>query len=311
MVNKINLSRLFLSKIKFIFLILILSILVALSTQNHKISFDNKIKAPPTPSKPPITSSDVLASYSTPFLNGLITNEYAYYNQQDSTSKLSQNWQMTSGSLFARNGYYWTGNSDSCDAPNANSTNCNNSEVFRLNSTRQFAGNINVSLSLIQNKDIHNTNCNDDDSCWHGTHIWLRYLSQYNLYYVSVNRADGQVVIKRKVPCGDDNSGTYFVLGDYLKHDFKSSTWNSYSTTIQTNSDGSVTIKLFDNSISKVNPIDTATDRGGTNPNWSTSCKVSGKYSSTLYPPITQTGSIGLRGDYSNFEFTNLVVSKF
>jgi hypothetical protein len=29
---------------------------------------------------------------------------------------------------------------------------------------------------------------------------------------VSINRADNQVVIKRKVPCGPDNQGTYFVF---------------------------------------------------------------------------------------------------
>ena len=216
---------------------------------------------------------------------------------------------MTSGSLFARGGSYWTGNPDSCD-PDPKSASCTNSNVFRLNSKQLYAGNIRVSLALMQLGSIHNSSCNNNDTCWHGTHVWLRYQNEYNLYYASVNRADGQVVIKRKVPCGSDNSGTYFVLSSYVPHDFRPDAWNHYQVSIQTNSDQSVTIKLYDTDTSTSTPVATGTDRGGTNPNWSPSCSTSGHYPSAKYTPITTPGGIGLRGDYASFLFRDIVVSR-
>lgn len=239
--------------------------------------------------------------------NGLITNEYAYWNKGESGTKTSPNWEMTSGSLFRQNGIAWTGTPDSCD-PNANSSNCTNSDTFRLNTTQKFGGDIRVSLSLRQNKDIHSSNCSSGDTCWHGTHIWLRYQSQYDLYYASVNRADGQVVLKRKVPCGDDNSGTYFVLGS-AKYDWKASQWGHYSATVENNSDGSVTIKVYDDDKSTTVPIVTGVDKGGTNPNWSSGCSTPGKYSSSKYPPITAAGAVGVRGDYADFNFDDFTVT--
>lgn len=107
---------------------------------------------------------------------------------------------MTSGSLFANGGLAWTGNPDSCSKASLIGTpSCTNSNVFRLNSKSAYSGNLKISLDLYQNKDFHG-----DPDAWHGVHIWLRYQSQYNLYYASINRADGNVVIKRKVPCGSD-----------------------------------------------------------------------------------------------------------
>jgi len=264
---------------------------------------------PPTTGEPaPIT----LAAYTPPPMDGLITNEFAYWNPHDPLAKKSSDWQMTSGSLFAKSGTFWTGVPDSCyndqANPNPHSGNCTDSDVFRLNTAKKFSGDIGVSLRLKQLDEIHNTACNNGDTCWYGTHIWLRYQSEFNLYYVSVNRADGDVVIKRKVPCGTDNSGTYFVLGKYVKHDFKTGSWNTYTATAQTNHDGSVTIKLYDDNYSTATPIDTGTDHGGTNPHWSASCKTPGRYTSATYQPITATGAVGIRGDYAEFEFTNFKV---
>jgi hypothetical protein len=216
---------------------------------------------------------------------------------------------MTSGSLFARGGSFWTGNPDACD-PGPKSATCTNSDVFRLDSKQTFAGDIRVSLALMQLGDIHNPSCNDSDSCWHGTHVWLRYQNEYNLYYASVNRADGQVTIKRKVPCGNDNSGTYFVLGSYVPHDFHTGGWNHYQVTIQTNGDQSVTIKLYDTDASTTTPVTTGTDRGGHNANWNAGCSVPGHYASADYSPITAAGGIGIRGDYANFVFRDLMVSR-
>lgn len=219
---------------------------------------------------------------------------------------------MTSGSLFTHQGAFWTGLPDSCsNGPNALSTNCTDSNVFRLNTVKKFTGNIALSLSLRQNTNIHKTACNKNDTCWYGTHLWLRYQNQFDLYYASINRADGTVVIKRKVPCGPSDSGTYFVLGQYVKHDFKVGVWNDYTATVQTNSDGSVTIRLYDDRYSTNKPIVVGTDRGGINPNWSTSCTTPGRYASAVYKPITAGGYVGVRGDYANFAFKDFQVATF
>jgi hypothetical protein len=251
------------------------------------------------------------AVYATPVRDGLVTNEFAYWNPDNEKAKRSADWQMTSGSLFARSGVYWTGIPDSCRGqghPNASSTNCTGSDVFRLNTVRKFGGDIRVSLKLLQLRDLHNPSCDSDDSCWHGTHLWLRYRNQYDLYYASLNRADGKIVIKRKVPCGPDNRGTYFVLGDYVPHPFRAGGWNDYAVTISNRRD-SVLIKLFDENVSRTRPVDVAFDRGGTNPNWSKGCTTPGRYSSSSYPPLTGAGAVGIRGDYAEFEFSDFRVS--
>lgn len=260
------------------------------------------------PKAPP--SSQVVATYVPSIADGLITNEYVFYNADDPAAPRSADWAMTSGSLFAKGGNFWTGHPDSCD-PNATSRTCTDSNVFRLNTRRSFGGNIKVSLALKQDAVIANSGCDAKDTCWHGTHVWLRYQSEFNLYYVSINRADGNVVIKRKVPCGDDNSGTYFVLGQYEPDSFRVGDWNRYATTIQTNRDQSVTIKLYDEAKSATRPVAEGTDKGGTNPNWSRACSTSGKYPSSHYAPITATGAVGVRGDFANFEFKNFSVSTF
>lgn len=271
-----------------------------------------------SPTSKPITQKSIVPTSKAPSnqkifsagsIDGLLTNEFAFYNKSDPGAVVSMDWDMTSGSLFSKSGAFWTGVPDTCDTPNAKSRNCTNSDVFRANSKQIFGGTTNVSLSILQLSDPHNSGCNNDDTCWHGTHIWLRYQNQFNLYYASINRADGQMVIKRKVPCGNDNSGTYFVLGTYVKHNYKAGNWNKYTARIQNNSDNSVTILIFDPSVSTTKPVVQGVDKGGTNPNWSTTCNVAGKYPTAQYSPISAAGSIGVRGDYANFEFKDLTVN--
>ena len=244
-----------------------------------------------------------------PARDGLLTNEYAFWNPGDARAVVSGDWDMTSGSLFGRGGAFWTGRPDDCE-PDSRSAVCTDSDVFRLNTKQKFSGNLRVSLALMQLENIRNSNCNDNDTCWHGTHVWLRYQNEFNLYYASINRADGHAVIKRKVPCGTDNDGTYFVLGSYVPHTFRTNAWSYYQVTIQTNLDRSVTIKLYDTAVSTTKPVTTGTDRGGTNPKWSSSCSTPGRYNSAKYTPITQAGAVGIRGDYANFVFRDFSVSK-
>ncbi|HVG37775.1 MAG TPA: hypothetical protein VM870_00725 [Pyrinomonadaceae bacterium] len=237
--------------------------------------------------------------------DGLITNEYAHWNSDGINSP---DWDMTSGSLFRQSNTGWSGVPDTCAQPDKFSSSCTDSDVFRLNTFRTFAGNVRVSLALKNNSDIHDSNCNASDTCWHGVHIWGRYRTQYDLYYVSVNRADNQVVIKRKVPCGTDNQGTYFVLAQ-AAHAWTAGTWQHFSMVIQTNGNGSVTLKVYDDDTGAL--ITQGTDSGGTNPNWSAGCATQGHYSTAQYPPINAAGAVGVRGDFDDFNFDNFTVTAF
>ena len=141
--------------------------------------------------------------------------------------------------------------------------------------------------------------------------VWVRHLSQYDLYAVSLNRADNKVVIKRKVPCGNENDGFYKDLASPVTHAWLMGPWQHYSLTIQTNSNGSVTIKVYDDDIDPNTPFLQATDAGGTNPSWTSGCVTPGKYPTAQYLPITAAGSVGIRGDFDNFNFDDFRISSF
>ena len=217
--------------------------------------------------------------------DGLITNEYAFWNPSDSASVKSPIWEMDSGSFFASGGAGWTGVPDDV-SPNAKSTNGNNSAIFRLNTKEADFGDVSVSFSVL-NQGL-STSPSTPAVDWDGLHIWLRYQSEYNLYYASINRRDNTVVIKKKIPGGPSNGGTYYELSNYVPHAVPYNTWQQVTASVKTNSNGSVTINLYDGSTLLV----TATDNG----------TIGG-------PPITGLGRVGIRGDNANLKFKNFVVT--
>lgn len=253
-----------------------------------------------------VSSSNTLFLDSFTGADGLITNEYAHWN---SDGILSPDWDMTSGTLFRQANAGWTGLPDSTDAPNKFSSAGTSSNVFRLTTLRSFAGNIKVSLAL-KNNNAHNPDCGANGTCWHGVHIWLRHQTQYDIYYVSVNRADNKVVIKRKVPCGPSNDGFYKELAQVTRA-WTAGTWQHFSATVQTNGDGSVTIKVYDDDSNPNAPFLEATDAGGANTSWTAGCVTPGSYPTSQYPPITAAGSVGVRGDFVNFSVDDFKVSSF
>ena len=261
---------------------------------------------PPTPVPTPVRpGSPTLARYPPPAGDRLVTNEYATYSGGRAASRI---WVANSGSLFTRDGAYWTGVPDSC-APDEASAECTDSNVFRLNSRQGFTGGIAVSVAVRQNGELSNPGCEPVDTCWHGVHIWLRYHTEYDLYYVSVQRADGNVVIKRKVPCGDANDGTYVDLSELRPHPVRPGQWQHYTVTVSDADDGSVVLALYDDDVRPGQPVLTGVDRGGSNPNWTKACNTPGRYSSAAYPPL-RSGSIGVRGDYSDFSFSEVTVRR-
>jgi hypothetical protein len=209
---------------------------------------------------------------------GLVTNEFAYFNPDYAGAQLSTDWTVTSGSLFARGGAGWTGVPDG-KAPDAASQAGTDSAVFRLRSRLADFGDVSVSfdLKLLRLVTTARTPAQDYD----GVHVWLHYQNPNALYYVSVSRRDGRIVVGKKV------DGRYTKLSVRDGHPFTPSRWHHVETTIVDENDG-VTIRLLLNG----KLVERVSDNG-----------KGGQV-------ITAPGQIGLRGDNAEFEFRHLTVRR-
>jgi hypothetical protein len=235
-----------------------------------------------------VTLTDEVSSLFQPDFSqaGLVTNEFAYWNPGSPLRVSSPDWEMTSGSLFARNGNGYSGTIDA-GAPDAKSEINTGSAIFRLN-TRDFTfGDVRVSMKLNVTRFGSTTRTPAVD--WDGVHIFLRYQSQYSLYYASVARRDGHVVIKKKCPGGPSNNGTYYTLAgsEVSRQALPLRSWQDVGATIRTNSAGNVTITLLrDGEV-----VSTGTDAG-------VGCAR-----------ITAPGASGIRGDNAEFDFAGFTVA--
>lgn len=228
--------------------------------------------------------------------SSLITNEYAYWNPGHGT--VSQLWEMTSGSLFLRNGRGYSGVPDTVD-PNATSSNGTDSSVFRL-TTKAVFQNHTTSFTLKPIKFSATTDTPAVD--WDGIHIFLGYQDEFTLYYASVLRRDGKIVIKKKVStklldaqkikynASDvSNGGVYYEITSEIKTPYQvpMNADTIVEASIQV-SGTTVTISIFANG----KPVLMAVDTG----------KVGGT-------AITTPGKTGIRGDNLEFEFANFIVN--
>jgi hypothetical protein len=235
---------------------------------------------------PGVSRQGTLFSASFPAADRLVTNEYAYWNPGAPDAVRSSAWEMTSGSLFSRGGGGYTGPIDDV-TPDARSAQHTNSAVFRLTTRDYGFGDVKVGfrLTIAELSATPTTPATD----WDGVHIWLRYQNEQSLYYASVARRDGRIVIKKKCPGGPSNDGTYYELspeapGYRIVFD---RAWD-VSASVRNNSDGTVTITLFQND----QAVLTATDRG-------IGCAA-----------LTRAGAIGIRGDNARFRFASFEVSR-
>lgn len=231
-------------------------------------------------------TSKVLLSDSFTAPDGLITNEYAFWNPTATDAVTSPIWQLTSGSLFDRDDTAWTGVPDDV-SPNATSTNGTDSAVFRMRSSAGDFGNVKLSISLL-NRGLTQTATTPPES-WDGVHLWLRYQSEYSLYALSVNRRDGVVAIKKKCPGGTTNGGTYYTLGARSGYPIPFGTWQSVAASAHTNASGSVSLQIW----------------------WGSSVVLSATDAGQGCPPITTPGRVGVRGDNDNFQFDSLRVISY
>ncbi len=217
--------------------------------------------------------------------DGLVTNEYAFWNPDGGGTRRSDAWRVTSGSLFQRDGMAWTGVPDD-RLPGASSATGTNSATFRLTTERADFGNSVVTFDLVHAGFVATRST--PAVGWDGVHVWLRYQSEESLYAVSVNRRDGTIAIKKKVPGGPSNGGTYYTLATGSRP-FRPGAVQRIRVSVHTNDDGTVTLTLFG---SAGRPALIAIDVGAGG------------------PPITAPGRIGIRGDNSEFTLDDLVVTE-
>jgi hypothetical protein len=215
----------------------------------------------------------------------LVANDYAYFNPNNPAAVQSSDWLVTSGSLFANHRAGWTGPPDSV-VPNAASSNGTGSATFRAVTRRRNFGSVAVLFDLLNQRTV--TTPRTPARNWDGVHVLLHYQSPYSFYVVSVNRRDGLVLVKKKVPGGPSNGGTYYTIGTPAHYRPRPGRWQHVVVTIKTTARRSVTITATINRRRLLN----VTDR-----------RRSG-------PVLRRAGAIGLRGDNTEFEFAHLRVRK-
>lgn len=215
--------------------------------------------------------------------NGLVTNEFAYYNPGDHVSVESPVWLLTSGSLFARDGAGWTGVPD-IGRPDPASSKFTDSSVFRAVTRRNDFGNVVVSFSLFIQRFV--APGGQAAPSWRGVHVFLRYQSADLLYVLSVDRSDGIIVIKKKVPGPEANGGIYSTLAS-TRHRAVTGRWETVTASVTNQGEGVALTVSIDGAV-----VLRAVDSG-----------------SGHSPPITQPGRVGLRGDYTQFMFRNFKVT--
>jgi hypothetical protein len=215
---------------------------------------------------------------------GLLTNEYAYRHPDAPGVHKDRVWEMTSGSLFVRKGRGYTGVPDHI-SPNATSSNGTNSAVFRCRSRRTDFGDVAVEFDLLNVALYDHTGV--PPSAYDGVHVWLRYQAENNLYAVTINRRDDRVVIKKKIPGGPSNDGTYYTLAEAPSR-VAPRVWQHVRTTVHNNPNRSVTITLWIDGRLRVTATDTGVNGG---------------------PAILKQGRTGVRGDNCEFYFDNVHVT--
>jgi hypothetical protein len=210
--------------------------------------------------------------------DGLVTNEFAYHNPADARSVLSPSWWVTSGSLFRQGDAGWTGRPDDGQPDPASST-ATHSSTFRMVSRRTFGD---ATFALRLRVDAYAPGA--DDVTWSGVHLFLRYRDEYSLYAVSVGRRDGVLSVKKKVPGGDSNNGTYFTLAERREQRLGPG-WHDVRARV-VDEGGGVTITLDVDGVRRL----AARDAG-----------VGG-------PPLTGEGRVGVRGDNTEFHLDDVSV---
>lgn len=216
--------------------------------------------------------------------DALITNEFAYRNAGDPSAAVSPEWDLTSGSLFVRDGHAWSGLVDA-ESPDPASAEHTGSAVLRAHPRVTVDGDSTVSLAL-RPLALAEDGQGEQVQAWDGFHVLVRFKDDRDFYAVSVLRRDGVIVIKRKTAGGPSNGGTYDTLAEG-QLPMGLGDWHAIS--VETvDRDGAVRITLWIDGV----PVLEAFDAG------------------ELGPPLTGPAGVALRGDNLEFEVDDLVITQ-
>ena len=244
-------------------------------------------EAAPAPA-PTTTSPDELLRDGFDGSDGVITNEYAYYNGWDSNAMVSPTWEAENGTMYRRSGAMWTGVPNGGDVDRL-STTWNGSNMARFWTKRNDFGDVSVSMNLHHEGFTSGTSTWGAHS-WDGIKLWLRRggrTGSFNLYTVEVSRRQGNVMIQKKCAGSD----TYTILGQTASNANPSPVgqWETVEGSVRTNADGSVSLALIRGGKTLLTAKDTGV--GG--------C-----------PPITQAGRVGIRSDNTQYTVDDFVVRR-
>lgn len=175
--------------------------------------------------------AEILTADAFDYADGLITDEFAFYNPYDSRAVKSPVWDVTSGAFYAKGLRGWT-----------------NSPVFRAVTDRADIGDAVVSFALTHQGYFSTTATPAVD--WDGVHVFLRYKDENNLYAATVNRRDGKILIKKKY------AGVYYQLGSYAA--YAPVQFNRQAIRVEAlNSGGGVAFKVFVDGVQRFSTADT------------------------------------------------------
>jgi len=214
---------------------------------------------------------------------GLITNEFAFHHPGDPAARKDKIWELTSGSFFERHASGFSGIPDHV-SPNALSTNGNNSAVFRARTNEADFGDVTVSFDLRNMGFLTTTGVppQPHDSL----DVLLRYVSESEMYAVTVNRRDHIAAIEKKMP-GKSKEGAWTEIGS-AAYTVRINAPVHVAASIQTQHDASVILRLMIDGKTIVRVRDEG--RFGT-------------------PPVLARGRVGLSGDNCEFYVRKFSVS--
>jgi hypothetical protein len=221
--------------------------------------------------------------------NRIVTNEYVHWSHPG-CPYISPLWDMTSGTLMIKNQAGYTGIPTLEASSICNSSQQTNSAIFRLNTRGSNFGNIVISTDF---ETIQHGGGGAPEHSYDGVHLWARYQSEYALYAITVNRWDGVLAIKKKVPveqaqCNNpSNDGCYYDLTPQVINQklTQSNVWHHADVTVVDDSNGIPHIKLYLDG----NLVLQAEDDN-----------VGGA--------VYHTGAAGVRGDNTEFYFKNFII---
>ena len=231
---------------------------------------------------PEVAAGQVLLSDPFTGPDGVITNHYAYWSD-DERAYRSPTWESESGCALRSGDTMWTGVPTS-NIPNRTCTNGSGSEVFRFWTTRTDFGDVDVRFLFRNNGYSDGSDVNPARS-WDGVKVYLRRINGERFYTAEINRRQGNVIIQKKCP---QDGGTYHLL-EQVRLDATApqfGVWEQAGGTVDNLPTGGVRIQV----VRRGTPVLEATDTG-------VGCRA-----------ITEPGRVGVRGDNTDFNIDDFAV---